>query len=70
MRPIGRNFEVYIDLDPCNKTLVVGIEQYRTKVNLLAYTFGKTIHLYCNYYTKIKIILSRFSQRMMALLEK
>ncbi|XP_062593831.1 uncharacterized protein LOC134255325, partial [Saccostrea cucullata] len=25
---VGRNFETYLDLDTCNKTLVIGIEQY------------------------------------------
>lgn len=48
VKPIGRNFEVYIDLDPCNKTLFVGIEEYRTKVNLLTYIFGKCIDIYCH----------------------
>ena len=50
VEPIGRNFEVYINLDSCNKTLTVGVEQYRIKINLLTYKFGelKRIDLWCN----------------------
>ncbi|XP_062579219.1 uncharacterized protein LOC134241150, partial [Saccostrea cucullata] len=40
VKPIGRNFETYLNLDTCNKTLVVGIEQYRRKFSLHNYTFG------------------------------
>jgi hypothetical protein len=37
---IGRNFQAFLDLDPCYKTLEVGIEDYRTKINLMTYSFG------------------------------
>eukprot|EP00105_Crassostrea_gigas_P044414 XP_019928562.1 PREDICTED: uncharacterized protein LOC105342368 [Crassostrea gigas] len=39
---IGRNFEAFIDLDPCYKTLELGIEEYRTRISLLNYSFGAT----------------------------
>lgn len=37
---IGRNFDAFIDLDPCYKTLELGIEEYMTKISLLNYSFG------------------------------
>lgn len=39
--PISRNFAAYIDIDPCNHRMTVGIEDYKTNVNLLSYTYGK-----------------------------
>lgn len=47
---IGRTIEAFIDLDPCYKTLELGIEAYKTKINLLRYTFGKS---YSNNYIMI-----------------
>ena len=41
---IGRTIEAFIDLDPCYKTLELGIEAYKTKINLLRYTFGKSYY--------------------------
>ena len=47
---IGRTIEAFIDLDPCYKTMELGIEAYKTKINLLRYTFGKS---YSNNYIMI-----------------
>ena len=39
--PIGRSFEVFIDLDPCYNTLKLGVEAYTAKISLRKYEFGK-----------------------------
>lgn len=46
VKPISRNFEAYINIDPCYKTMEIGIEEYKTKINLLTYSFGKMIISY------------------------
>lgn len=56
VNPVGRNFEAFIDLDPCYKTLEVGIEEYRTKINLMTYSFGRyNVHA-CNKITNDYIL--------------
>lgn len=41
VQPVARSFEAYIDIDPCLHRMTIGIEDYKTNINLQTYTFGK-----------------------------
>lgn len=42
VQPVARKFEAFIDIDPCLHTMSVGIEDYKTDINLQTYTYGES----------------------------